>query len=399
MGKSVSVVLVGIGGYGSTYVNGLLDNRCDEKYHIAGVVDPKPESQSRLAEIKDLNIPVCTSMEEFYNDHTADLAVISSPIQFHCDQVCYTLSKGSNVLCEKPLSATVDEGLRMIEARSGTDKFISVGYQWSYSKVIQDLKKDIQAGVFGKPLRLKTLVLWPRTDAYFKRGWAGKLKDSQGRWVLDSIANNATAHYIHNMFYVLGEKTDESAKPLYVTAELYRANPIENFDTAAMRTITDNGVELMYLGTHATREHLGPVFCYEFEKGKVVYGRPDDPECSNIVAYFDDGSTKSYGDPTQGVLNKLWNAIDAVNGKADILCGPEAAISHTRCIGAMHASMPEIVQFSENMVKCDKNMFNGESGFYVGELPEVLKDCYENRALPSELGISWSKTGMKIKLK
>jgi len=399
MDKGVSVLLVGIGGYGSTYVNGMLDNRCDEKYHIAGVVDPKPESQSRLAEITDLKVPVCASMEEFYKDYSADLAVISSPIQFHCDQVCYALSKGSNVLCEKPLSATVEEGLRMIEARSGTDKFVSIGYQWSYSKVIQDLKKDIQAGLFGKALRLKTLLLWARTDAYFKRGWAGKIKDSQGRWVLDSIANNATAHYLHNMFYVLGEKTDESIKPLNVTAELYRANPIENFDTAAVRVITDNGAELMYFATHATRVHLGPIFCYEFEKGKVVYGTPDDPEGSNVVAYFEDGSTKSYGDPTQGVLNKLWNAIDAVKGKADILCGPEAALSHTRCIGAMHASVPEIVQFPEQMIKWDEKMFKNESGFYVEELQQVLKDCYEKRVMPSKLGISWAKPGMMIKLK
>ena len=39
-------------------------------------------------------------MEQFYEKHMADLVVISSPIQFHCEQVCLALSKGSNVLCE-----------------------------------------------------------------------------------------------------------------------------------------------------------------------------------------------------------------------------------------------------------------------------------------------------------
>lgn len=195
--KSVSILLVGIGGYGSTYINGLLDNRCDEKYHIAGAVDPNPEGQPRLAELKALNIPVYGTMEEFYNRQTADLAVISSPIHFHCEQACYALSKGSNVLCEKPLCATEEEGLKMTETSKKTGKFLSVGYQWSHSEAIQSLKKEIQSGLFRKALRFKTILLLPRTDKYYSRGWAGKLRDSEGRWILDSIANNATAHYNH----------------------------------------------------------------------------------------------------------------------------------------------------------------------------------------------------------
>jgi len=34
--------------------------------------------------------------------------------------------------------------------------------------------------------------------------------------VLDSPVNNATAHYLHNMFYVLGHATDASAMPACV---------------------------------------------------------------------------------------------------------------------------------------------------------------------------------------
>ena len=40
------------------------------------------------------------------------------------------------------------------------------------------------------------------------------------------------------MLYVLGKTPDTSAQPHSVTAELYRANPIENYDTAAIRCTT-----------------------------------------------------------------------------------------------------------------------------------------------------------------
>jgi hypothetical protein len=68
-----------------------------------------------------------------------------------------------------------------------------------------------------------------KSDAYYQRSfWSGRIKDDNGNWILDSVASNATAHYIHNMFYVLGNEVDKSAVPVEVAAELYRANNIEN---------------------------------------------------------------------------------------------------------------------------------------------------------------------------
>jgi hypothetical protein len=67
-----------------------------------------------------------------------------------------------------------------------------------------------------------------RTNALLLLGHAGL-------GIFDSPANNATAHFLHNMFYLLGATRETSAAPAVVQAELYRANAIENFDTAAIR--------------------------------------------------------------------------------------------------------------------------------------------------------------------
>ena len=49
------------------------------------------------------------------------------------------------------------------------------------------------------------MVSFPRPLSYFKRNdWAGHLRTPAGEDVLDSPLNNATAHYLHNMLYVLG---------------------------------------------------------------------------------------------------------------------------------------------------------------------------------------------------
>src|SRR5438552_251290 len=78
--------------------------------------------------------------------------------------------------------------------------------------------------------RMRCMVLGPRDEAYYNRNrWAGALRDAHGNLVLDSPANNACAHYLHNMLYVLGDVIDRSDPPATVTAELYRAHAITNY--------------------------------------------------------------------------------------------------------------------------------------------------------------------------
>lgn len=393
MDRRLSIVLVGIGGYGSTYVNPLLDYDGPEKFVIKGAVDPRPEKCQRLQEIKDRGIPLYNSLEEFYQSNEADLAIISSPIHYHSKQTCLALSHNSNVLCEKPVCATVEELREMIAARDRSGKLAAVGYQWSHSETMNRLKEDINKGLFGKPIRLKTIVLWPRNLDYYARSpWAGKIKGKDGEWILDSVANNATAHYLHNMFFVLGDGVGKSARPLTVTAELYRANSIENYDTSAVRIITENNVEILYYATHAVNDQLNPTFYYEFEKATVEFlnGESDGPR--NVVARFKDGTTKCYGNPNEGQTNKLWMAMDAIMNGNKPVCGLETAGSHLLCINAMQESVPEIVDFPRSIVKFDEE----QKLVWVEGLSNTFRTCFESGKLPGEIGVPWAKTGNRI---
>jgi len=393
MSQTVSVVLVAVGGYGNTYVGALLDREDPGAHRIAGVVDPYFERCARLTELKARNVPFYDTLSEFYAEHDADLAIVSSPINLHCPHTCEALANGANVLCEKPLGATIQEAERMIAARDQADKFVAIGYQWSFSEAIQSLKRDVIRGRFGKPLRLKTLVAWPRNRAYYSRNnWAGARDDGRGGWVLDSPVNNATAHYLHNMFYVLGDRTDRSARPARVTGELYRANDITNFDTGVARIVTEDGVEMLYAASHAVSGRRGPEFVYEFEDGVVRLGDAS-PE---IEARYGGGWLKSYGNPNQEGNTKLWDAIRAARGEGEIVCGPEAASSQTLAVNGMQDSTPDIVEFPPEFIKT-----SGEGSARitcVEGLEDVLAQCFEQNRLPSELGVPWACAGQEIDL-
>jgi predicted dehydrogenase len=390
----VSVALVGTSGMGLHYLLALFEEFSPEAIELLAVVDPFPEKSERYAELRSRGIPIFPSLDEFYESRRfAELVIISSPIHFHIPQSCEALRHRSHVLCEKPLGAAIQDVERMIEQRDLARRWVRIGYQWSYSKAVQALKKDILKGKFGKPVRLKSLYLWPRDESYYRRSsWAGKKKDEGGNWILDSPANNAMAHYLHNMFYVLGGRVDTSARPVDVMAELYRAYAIENYDSVAARAHTEEGVEILFFASHATSEERGPMFSFEFENAKVTYGEYAD----DIIATDRQGAETHYGSPeAEHPFLKLFDAVEAVRKPKRILCGPEAAGSQTLCMNGIQESFPKIVEFPESMVHYDRRNHSR----WVKGLSESFYDCYQKRALPSEAGCSWASEGRLVDLR
>lgn len=394
MDNKVPILLVGINGYGEHYLKEILYSRNQEVY-LAGVVDISPEKSDYYGEMISRKIPVYNSMEEFYQHHLAKLAIISTPIHLHREQSCYAMNQGSHVLCEKPMTSDPRDIEVMIETRDRTGKFLAIGFNWSFTTSILQLKEDILKGDFGKPLGLKAMVQWPRDEAYYSRSsWAGRKYSSNGKMIFDSVANNAAAHFLHHLLYIVGDRLDTSAQLDSVTAELYRTNPIETFDTCAVKLKTTNNVDIYYYATHVVKENAGPIFRLEFENATITY----DPNqgTNDIVAIWKDGSRKAYTDPDKNHLVKLDVCIDAIqSGDYEIPCGPEAASTHVQSIQAMHESVPNAASFPEQLVRYDEN----NQMYWIQGLADDLTNCYNNWSLPSDLNLDWSIRGKTIKIK
>ncbi len=400
--KEISILLVGIGGYGENYVAALLPDIQDERLkgiRIAGIVDPYPEKCSLISKITERNIPVYHTLEAFYKNGFVDLAIICTPIHLHVEQILFCLTKGSNVLCEKPLCATYQDSLRLLEAERNFGKMVGIGFQLSFSNAVQEMKQDINSGVFGKPIQLKAFLLMPRGEQYYKRNnWAGRIKANNGSWVLDSPVNNACAHQLHNMLYVLGKTRETSANPVSITAELYRAySMIENYDTAALRCMTEDGVEILFYTSLAVRGKTksGPISRYSFEKATIFHDQGDD---ENFWVRFHDGAEKYYREaPKSDRLQKLWDAIAAVREGKQMACGISASTPHLLCVNGAQESMPEIGSLPESFLAVEGPP--GDSKTYIMGIEITLMDCFVQAKLPNELGVPWSNPGKRIDLR
>lgn len=342
--KPIDIVIVAAGGYGAGYVRELLDHPERADVRLAGIVEPYPESCPYIGEVREMGIPVFADLLSFYAQGSADLAVISSPIQFHAEQAVLAMDSGSHVLLEKPIAADSEHADKIRAARDRTGKLCAIGYQWCYNEALLALKRDILNGDLGAPLRLKAIALWPRAQSYYRRGigWAGRRYDQQNRPVMDSVVSNATAHYLMNMLWMLGGAIDGAAEVANLRAVTARVNPIENFDSVFLRGEAA-GAELLYIATHAVDRSHGPEFEYEFERGTIHYLSEDGDD--RLIAKMTDGSARVYpgmsGAATVGP--KLWRTIDAIKGDADpsaIPCPIEAACAHTRVMDALNALSP-----------------------------------------------------------
>jgi len=395
MGSPAFIALAGIGSYGSMYLSALLDGPHGRSCSLVATVDPNPAGRARRPELQDLGVPHYGDLDALYRNHSVDLTVLASPIQLHAEQTILALRHGSHVLCEKPAAATVQDVDRMIDAEVRSGHSVAIGFQWSFTSPIRQLKKDILRGDFGKPLRFKSLCLWPRDESYYSRNdWAGRLRDDQGRWVLDSPVNNAMAHDLHNMLFLLGDAPTTSAHPVEVIAEAYRANPIENADTVAARVKTGDGAEVLFLGSHTVPDDHGPVFTLEFADAVIVY----DTDHASILADFKNGTTRTYAAPDSTPHeHKLWSCLASIADTQPMACGLAAARSHTLCVNGIQESVGASADLPDDMIESI-----GPPGNRLASSPELavlLKACFQANALPSELGASWAHRGRSIDLR
>lgn len=398
----LTAIIVGIGGYGGNYVDVLLHHQDEVPADFIGAIAPHPEKCYYYQELLDKHIPIYHSIEEFFEAREkecpglyplVDLAILSTPIYLHKSGIIDCVNRGIHVLCEKPICATIDEVREIIAARDKNNVPVHIGYQWSHDKNNLALKKDILDGKYGKLKSMRTIVLWPRDFAYYGRGsgWAGKLRMGEN-WTLDSVASNATAHYLHNMFFLNGPAMDQSAQVKEIEVETYRANDIETYDTVALRGKLENGADFTFFASHALDKDMrhGPFFEFEFENGKLVYN--DGPEIGEMKGYFADGTVKDYGGPAGSVLEKTIIAANTAMGHGSVVCTPEAASVHTRVVNAITENIPETPVFPEDVT------VRNEERVWIKGLYEILCQCYDEGKLPSELGASWARKAVKIDL-
>lgn len=394
--KKTRLAIVGAGGYGD-YCLGLLERFVDPaSYELVAAIDPFYEKAPRLEKLRTAGVRFFRDLDDFYAADSCELLLIASPIYLHREQCLTAFAHGSHVLCEKPLAPTVQEAREIGEAAEKAGVRLGVGFQMSFCKPIQDLKRDILAGVLGRPLMLKSYVSWQRFDSYYDSPWKGRLRGKNGSLVLDSVITNATAHYLHNTCFVLGRDMGSALLPVELWAELYNGKGIESFDTAFLRGSFEGGCEFYLAVTHSGDKNIDPVLRYEFENAVVTASGNDDS--AQIIAAFRDGSTKNYG----AALGE-YHVAEKIRSMLAVAADPSRAVACTAS-----TILPQLTVCNAIVEQCDVNPFPAERmervsepepGWFMPGLADEAWRCFEAARLPSECGLPWAQPAQTVILK
>ncbi|MCZ6634524.1 MAG: Gfo/Idh/MocA family oxidoreductase [bacterium] len=379
--------IVGIGGYGRTHIRAVeeLEQEGIARLDAAVVIDPENHPE-KLAEFASRDVRVYDTLDGLLEAGGVDWITLPIGIHYHVPLSIACLEAGFNVICEKPLTSTIQNAHQLIDVRNRTGKTVLVGYQSVYSAAIQTIKSHILEGKLGKVKSIRIHGGWPRHNFYYHRNpWAGKLKVGD-EWVLDSPINNAMAHDVNGAFHLCGPTQHESAMPVTVQAELYRARNIETLDTACLRARTHNGVDIVITLSHATKDKFDPVTVLHAEKGTVTWSR------KSATIFYANGKEEPLGSDNSNKRGAFGNAIDITQNNAPAMCAPEVAIAQTLCINGAHESCPDIVPFPPDLIETvEEDTSDGLATFYyVRGLDELMHQCAKEGRLFSELDAKWA---------
>jgi predicted dehydrogenase len=387
------VALIGASGYGRVHLEHLIElNARRELALVAAVVIDRHSQTDSCARLTAIGCKIFSSWADLLKALPSlqlDLVVIPTPIHLHADMARELLAAGIHVLIEKPLAATTGEADIVSAAAAQAGRIAAVGFQYLHAPEVQELKRRLVQGDIGRVRRIAVHVAWPRSHAYYSRNnWAGRLRVAD-RWVLDSPVANAMAHFFVLLFYFAGETIDGLARATRIDAELYRAQAIESFDTAAIAIETSTGTRLEFYGTHSSRSIVRPTLVIEGERGTAEWIQ--DREARLVSPH---GSWHHAAMPEPSTRERMLHDVLArLRGQPRFVCTPELAAEHVRCVNALQ-EYGRIVDLPRASLAQHRE--DGATFTYVPGLDAVLTRAFHDHSSLHAAGATWSGQPVSI---
>lgn len=189
---SVDLAVVGAGLIGRNHIDCILKN---ERSKLAAIVDP---SESAKALARETNTCFYTSLEDLLAHKRVDGIILATPNKFHESQGLACLAADLPTLIEKPVTNTVEEGLRLLKAERTSRARLLVGHHRAHSPIMREAKNIVRQGVLGKLVTVMGSAQFYKPDAYFAAApW--RTEAGGGPILINMI------HEIHNLRMLCGE--------------------------------------------------------------------------------------------------------------------------------------------------------------------------------------------------
>ena len=215
-----------IGGGQGAFIGAVhrLSARMDDKYEfLAGCLSSTPEKAELSA--KELGLDLTRSYpdyktmaeQESQRDDGVEVISIVTPNHMHAGPAIEFLNKGIHVICDKPMTATMDDAHELMRAIKSSKAHFFLTHNYSGHPVIREMRSLVKNGELGNLRIVKGAYL---------QGWLGSKEEDSGsnkqaEWRTDPKRSGAAgavgdigSHTMHLLEFVTGLKCESVAADL-----------------------------------------------------------------------------------------------------------------------------------------------------------------------------------------
>jgi predicted dehydrogenase len=250
--------VVGLGMMGRNHVR--VWDESVEGVELVAVADPDPGAVRRATSGRRAR--GYEDPERMFAEEELDLVSIVAPTSLHLPVTLLALGAGANVLVEKPIAATRDEAMTMIEAANRAGRMLTVGHIERFNPAIRELHRRLGAGELGRIFQVSATRLGP---------FPARIRDV-------GVVVDLAPHDLDVMRYLVG------SEPIRIYAEAERRihtehedlfNGLIKFENGVVGTLNINWLTATKQRTLTVTGERGYYVADYIAQDLVLYANPD----------------------------------------------------------------------------------------------------------------------------
>ena len=196
--------LIGCGRISTNHVKAVINN----KLEFVAVCDLIPEHMEEVLEKnglrEDVSIRRYTDYREMIDEQKPELVGIATESGAHAEIALYCIDHGIHVIIEKPMAMSMKDADEIIRRSEEKGVKVSACHQNRFNVAVQEMRKALEAGRFGKISHGSIHVRWNRGKSYYEQApW-------RGTWAQDGGAlMNQCIHGIDLLRWMMGDEVEE----------------------------------------------------------------------------------------------------------------------------------------------------------------------------------------------
>lgn len=196
--------LIGCGRIAVNHLKAAINNGL----HIVAVCDVKPEAienlLARYGLAQDHTIRRYTGYREMLDENRLQLVAVATESGSHAHIALDCIDHGVNVLIEKPMAMCMADAERIVRRSKETGVKVCACHQNRFNKAVQETRRALETGRFGRISHGSVHVRWNRNRAYYEQApW-------RGTWAQDGgCLMNQCIHGIDLLRWMMGDEVEE----------------------------------------------------------------------------------------------------------------------------------------------------------------------------------------------